>query len=284
MSLDCVLNMLAENRPKEQTPAEWELAVKRRLKPPRITLGSYGGGGLDMVGQLSATLQSGPRSKTAVILVQKAAPEDLLLGTDLQPYLGFQRRVEGPAVELLPQPAKSVGAKWNSTKNPPSPVVRLLQAMRLPPCHSRVIYARVDTPTQGEVSMLTPICESWHEVGWVVEEGLVEVESDGTTTLVLRNPGDLALHLGEGDVLAKLQAVRELPNVGEGEQSLDPVVGMVSGLGSGRGRVEELLDQLEVKDTQLPETEATQLCQLCQVIDMPPPKYLRTRARVDAGR
>ena len=56
---------------------------------------------------------------------------------------------------------------------------------------------------------------------------------------------------------------------------------MVSGLGSGRGRVEELLDQLEVKDTQLPETEATQLC---QVIDMPPPKYLHTRARADASR
>ena len=72
--------------------------------------------------------------------------------------------------------------------------------------------------------------------------------------------------------------------MGEGEQSLDPVVGMVSGLGSGRGRVEELLDQLEVKDTQLPETEATQLCQLRQVIDMPPPKCLHTRACVDAGR
>ena len=105
VSLDCMLNVLAENRPKEQTLAEWELAVKWRLKPPRITLRSYGGGGLDIVGQLSATLQSRPHSKTAVILVQKTAPEDLLLGTDLQPYLGFQliqKRAEGPTVELLP--------------------------------------------------------------------------------------------------------------------------------------------------------------------------------------
>ena len=92
----------------------------------------------------------------------------------------------------------------------------------------------------------------------------MEMESDGTTSLVLRNPGYLALHLGKGDVLGNLQAVRELSNVGEGEQSLDPVVGMVSGLGSGRGRVEELLDQLEVKDTQLPETEATRLRQMIE--------------------
>jgi len=112
--------------------------------------------------------------------------------------------------------------------------------------------------------MFTPICESWHEAGWVAGEGLVEVENDGTTTLVLHNPGDLALHLREGDVHGKLQAVWKLPNVGEEEQNLDPVVGVVSGLGSGRGRVEELLDQLEVKDTQLPETEATQLRQVIE--------------------
>jgi len=132
LSLDCVLNVLTENRPKEQTPAEWELAVKHRLKPPRITLHSYGGEGLGIVGQLSATLQSGPHSKTAIILVQKTAPEDLLLSIDLQPCLGFQlvqKRAEGPAVELLPQPVKSVSTKQDSTKDPPLPVIRLLQAM-----------------------------------------------------------------------------------------------------------------------------------------------------------
>jgi hypothetical protein len=76
--------------------------VKCRLKPPEITLRSYGGGGLDIVGQILATLQSGPYCQTAVVLVQKRAPEDLLLGTDLQPHrLTQMSGGGGPAVELL---------------------------------------------------------------------------------------------------------------------------------------------------------------------------------------
>ena len=55
VSLNCLLDSLAKGRMRDQTPAEWEAAVKRRLKPPEITLRSYGGGGLDLVGQLLAT-------------------------------------------------------------------------------------------------------------------------------------------------------------------------------------------------------------------------------------
>ena len=50
------------------------------------------GGGLDIVdivGQILVTLQSGSHRHTTVVLVQKKAPEALLLGTDLQPYLRF---------------------------------------------------------------------------------------------------------------------------------------------------------------------------------------------------
>ena len=117
VSLNCLLSALAKGRPKNQTPHEWELAVKQRLKPPEITLRSYGGGGLDIVGQLSATIQSGPYRKTAVVLVQNQAPEDLLLGTDLQPYLGFQLLQKGtgePAMELLPDPEGDTLTRGNS--------------------------------------------------------------------------------------------------------------------------------------------------------------------------
>ena len=55
VSLNCLLDSLAKGSMRDQTPAEWEAAVKRRLKPPEITLRSYGGGGLDLVGQLLAT-------------------------------------------------------------------------------------------------------------------------------------------------------------------------------------------------------------------------------------
>ena len=105
VSLNCMLLALAKGRPTNQTPAEWELAVRQHLKPPEITLCRYGGGSLDIVGQLTATIQSGPYRKMAVVLVQNRTPEDLLLGTDLQPYLGFQlsqKSIGGPMVELLP--------------------------------------------------------------------------------------------------------------------------------------------------------------------------------------
>lgn len=38
VSLDYVLNMLAENQPKEHNPAEWELTVRCRLRPPTINV------------------------------------------------------------------------------------------------------------------------------------------------------------------------------------------------------------------------------------------------------
>ena len=69
MSLDCMLSALAEGRPRDQTPLEWESAVKQRLEPPEITLWSYGGGKLDIIAQLSVTVRSGMHCKEAVVLV-----------------------------------------------------------------------------------------------------------------------------------------------------------------------------------------------------------------------
>ena len=84
VSLDFLLDSLTKGRAKEQTPTEWKSEVRRRLKPPEVTLHSYGGGGLDIVGQILVTLRCGSHHHTAVVLVQKQAPEALLLGTDLQ--------------------------------------------------------------------------------------------------------------------------------------------------------------------------------------------------------
>ena len=107
VSLDFLLDSLTKGRAKEQTPTEWKSEVRRRLKPPEVTLHSYSGGGLDIVGQILVTLRCGSHHHTAVVLVQKQAPEALLLGTDLQPYLGFRlsrNMGEGSTVELLTAP------------------------------------------------------------------------------------------------------------------------------------------------------------------------------------
>ena len=73
VSLDFLLNSLAKGRAREQTPTGWKLEVKHRIKPPEVMLRSYGGGGLDIVGQILVTLRCGLYSRTAVVLVQKQA-------------------------------------------------------------------------------------------------------------------------------------------------------------------------------------------------------------------
>ena len=169
VSLNCLLDSLAKGSMRDQTPAEWEAAVKRRLKPPEITLRSYGGGGLDLVGQLLATLQSGPYRQTAVDLVQNGAPEDFLLGTDLQPHLGFQlsqKSTEGPAVELVPLPERNDCTETDRGEQRSPPVVRLLKAERLPAHHGHVVRARVDPPIRDKGHLFVPLWDhSWNRAG-----------------------------------------------------------------------------------------------------------------------
>ena len=200
---------------------------------------------MDIVAQLSATIQSGPYRKTAVVLVQNRAPEDLLLGTDLQPHLGFQllqKSGEGPVVKFLPQPEPEVkiadpSASDKGQQQPP--VVRLLQAVHLPAHYARIVRARVDLPACEDTPMFKPTHDSLNQCSWEAEEGIVGVNDDLTTTLVLQNPGDFTVHLCEGDILGELQQVCEVSQ-GEGVKEMsDPVVGQVLvGRGDKEVRVE----------------------------------------------
>ena len=168
VSLDCVLSALAKGRPKSQTPSEWERVVKQTLKPPEVTLRSNEGGGLDIIAQLSATIQSGQYRKTA-----------------------------------------------------------LLQAVCLPAHYACIVRARVDPPACEATPMFKPTKASLNQWGWEAEEGIVGANDDHTTTLVLQNPGDVTVHLCEGDILGELQQVCEVSE-GEGVKEMsDPVVGQV---------------------------------------------------------
>ena len=96
VSLDVALKALASKRPPEQTPANWEAQMKENIRNPTITLRSFGGERLNILGQLTATVQRGTHSKTAVVLVQSNTPVDILLGTDFQPYLSLMFLKTGP--------------------------------------------------------------------------------------------------------------------------------------------------------------------------------------------
>ena len=109
VSLNFLLRTLAGKRPKGQTPAEWEKEVKARMEPPAITLRNYGGGELNIVRQMTVVIERGDHKCQAVVLIQKGAPLDLLLGTDLHSNLGFlllKTGSSGMAVDLLQ------GEKW----------------------------------------------------------------------------------------------------------------------------------------------------------------------------
>ena len=54
-----------------------------------MTLRSYSGDALNVVAQLPMIPGQGDQEVSSVVLIQKDAPQDLLIGTDLQPALDF---------------------------------------------------------------------------------------------------------------------------------------------------------------------------------------------------
>ena len=89
VSIDCLLDVLAKLRTPNQTLEEWKQKVKDRFQTATLSVNNYGGGEVNVVGQLSISLKLGDKECHAIILVQKGATVNLLLGTDLLTQLGF---------------------------------------------------------------------------------------------------------------------------------------------------------------------------------------------------
>ena len=102
VSLKFLMQVLAENKPEQQTPEEWKADTRKRLKKPSVTLHSYGGGELPILCEAVCVLSQGSYTVEAVLQVQRDAPVDMLLGTDIQPQLGFALVQQNkPQVNLL---------------------------------------------------------------------------------------------------------------------------------------------------------------------------------------
>ena len=67
-----------------------------KLKPPAIELLGYGGGRLNIVGQMKVCVGRAPATEEFVVQVQRHGTVPLLIGTDLQPKLGFALVQYGP--------------------------------------------------------------------------------------------------------------------------------------------------------------------------------------------
>ena len=199
---------MAKQRPKEQSPTEWAAAVKSRLEPPSLTLHNYGGDELKVVRQLTATISSEGHICTATVLMQKGAPLDLLLGTDLQTQLGFlflQKKTNGIAVDLLQKRkwaltqadhdpeeepvSPSCSRDYTTEEDNPldSPVVHLIQAARLPSRHVKLVRARVLDPQARSVRVFDPEKEALREKGLVIEDAVLEPDENRYVTLAIHN-------------------------------------------------------------------------------------------------
>ena len=118
MSLKFLLQVLVGRKPEQQSPDEWKAEVKKRLKPPTMSLRNYGGGELNIVSEIQCKVSHGSYSKEAVLQVQNNAPVNVLLGTDLQPHLGFaliQLNGSQPHVNLLPLQGNQAASEANSS-------------------------------------------------------------------------------------------------------------------------------------------------------------------------
>ena len=121
VSLDFVMTVLAKQRKREVTPAEWREETMKKFSVPDVTLKGYRGQRVDIISQVPLSLSRNDCTVDAVVLVQKKPPHKLLLGTDLQSKLGFALVVGRKFDLLTDQPYAIVVGKQKPTDGVPAP-------------------------------------------------------------------------------------------------------------------------------------------------------------------
>ena len=86
VSIDSLLETLLVSCITEQSPEDWCKEVSLRIQPPSLTICIYGGGEINVIGQLAISLTLDDRKCQATVLVQKGASVGLLLGTNTLPW------------------------------------------------------------------------------------------------------------------------------------------------------------------------------------------------------
>lgn len=227
VSLGFLLHAAAENRPASQSPDNWGKSIRKRLQPTTVSLHSYGGDELNIVKQVKCNLLRGDHTVESVLQVQKGAPVDLLLGTDVLPLLRFslvRTGREGTSTNLLQNTDKGAGSVTPAQ-------VKLIQATRLPAHHRKLIHVEID----GQV--VEPELQTLGKRGLSMADAVVGVGGGRNTTLVISNQGTEPVQLEEGVVLGRLQPVTLLddwtplktPEDEEDHASPLPQVAMIQG-------------------------------------------------------
>ena len=112
LSLNFIVNKWAQQKRESQSEEQWKEEVRGRLKAPSLNLKNYESGELNI---LTVKLKNGDHTCTAVVLLQKDPPHNLLLGTNFLSMLGFKftqyEDSTGKAVDLLTDEGWNVCSK-----------------------------------------------------------------------------------------------------------------------------------------------------------------------------
>ena len=223
VSLNFLMQVLAKQKRKEQSVDEWKIGVKKRITPSTVTLRSYGGPELNLVGQISLTLTRGEYEFEAVVQIQKEAPIDLLVGTDVLPHLGFAviERSQGVARNLFKSETPTVLGSDLSDLETAAPLVtpceivhhdqsnekalrgevHLLQAVRIPARHQKVVKARVSPFHIVDDIIFEPHSEFRDCQSISVAESLVKPDTSGCFSVILSNATHVTTRLEKESII-----------------------------------------------------------------------------------
>ena len=284
VSLEFLLETLAKQRPASQTVAELQVAVKARLQPPSVTLQSYGGKELNIVRQMSAVVSRGDHFCEATILVQKSAPLDFLIGTDLQSKLGFfflQSSAEEAVTDLLQKkmwklsPVESKD-EWVAADLPfppessneeerPTAVVRRIRAARLPARHVKYVRAHVNNGDIKGVALFESEENVLRSKGLLIETAATQPDTNNCVTLAVQNHSLETVCLERGYILGSLYPATVIEGSGSRSEGTSAEQGVVRAFPSvqyqaGDETAQEIHAQPE--PTRIPEREEALLSAL----------------------
>ena len=152
-------------------------------------------------------LSHGDYQKSAVVLVQCQAPQELLLGMDLMEALGIRVNVE------MEKPSDPAGAREKLS-------MRLLDAVRVPARHGCLVRATIKDVGYPSSPLLVWGCGV---EGESMEPALIEISGSGVMTLIVQNEGLNPIQLDKDSVLEHAENVavtwsedqtEDAPNVG----------------------------------------------------------------------
>ena len=217
VSLKFLIDALAKQKKSDESPAQWRKRVEQRLEPPGPRLKSYGGEKLNTVCQIKVAISRGEHSAECVVQVQKGAPVDLLLGTDVHSRLGILVLAcdsDNSATDLLSnqcwskktEPDNVVDEPTITNVEPQEGTVKLITATRLPARQARLVRARVEGADDVSVTLLQPASQL-REWGLVIEEATLAPDAEHIVSIPIQNFSCEPLFLKPGEVLGQVQPV-----------------------------------------------------------------------------